>query len=508
MKGVPLGSVHFMSFSLLSIAILMIFAAVTAIEVYKGIKNGFGMSLVSFGVTLTALLLSLLVSPIISMLLALFLNNFLQRLQLYQNILDMFPSVGSVVIAVINMVIGMLLFIVVFFILRALIKLVVKLIFNGRTAKKKDDPGYMREDNAHSENSNRFGGAVIGFLSGVLVTMILTCPIMGILDIADSAIGIVKQVNSSTLNFLGEENVNTVRALSGDLPGNVFYQLGGKYIFNAAASSTIDGERVYLLSEIENIDNVTGDLMDGYKFITNPESDIEGKSEIIDNLCKGLVDIKLCRPVLSDILRNISSAWLDDSSYFGVARPSMNEIVDPAVDEILLVCKNTSIKSVRYNVTTVLKIYSVVLDSGIMDISHMEYSEIISCLDNGGLLDKLDQVLRENPYMSGINVSSIALSAVSTHLNGVNIDQDKYNELMENIAYAINSVNNRGYGSLEEKIDILTDYAQGYFDDLGNFEVPSEITREVAKELLESMSGSEVNVTAEDITELFSKFAK
>jgi hypothetical protein len=86
------------------------------------------------------------------------------------------------------------------------------------------------------------------------------------------------------------------------------------------------------------------------------------------------------------------------------------------------------------------------------------------------------------------------------------IGVENYNALMTNIASAIETVNSRGYGSNEEKVSVLTTYAQKYISEY-SIDVPDAVAEAVAQELLDELNSSESGeVTAQDISELISRY--
>ena len=58
-----------MSFTIFSIALIMVFAVIATIEIYQGLKKGFFKSAVAFGMALVCMLISVVLSPLLSELL-------------------------------------------------------------------------------------------------------------------------------------------------------------------------------------------------------------------------------------------------------------------------------------------------------------------------------------------------------------------------------------------------------------------------------------------------------
>ncbi len=500
-----------MTFSLFSIAILLIFFSVAATEIYRSVKKGFRMALISLAIVvfsvISSALITYLVSEAISAIVTyLILNNIGVYRELFQGV----TWANVLVDAIMGMVLGSVLFVAVFFAVRAITKCIVGIVCKNKIRRFADTPEYCKEGNSYFDQNDKVLSVITGVIVSVVVTMVITSPIMGTLDIANKALGIVHKIKMSDTGSMAEsvmESVNEidVSVYANDFCGNVFYQLGGKLMYYSAASADVYGERVHLISEADALVDVFEDLEYTYGALVDPQSARDQQVSRIYRLCDNIERLRLCSGVLGEFVATFADAWQNGDRFLGISKPVTNDLIEPAFDEILSVCQYTDHHSANANIITLLKLYATAMDSDIFNVDISDFNSVVKYVNESELIDRLDAILAENPNMSGISVSSIAMAAVSKYIQEFDFDPSKYNVLMEDIADAINQVNGRGYATNEEKAKVLASYAQEYIKEYG-VEVPDDIATSVAEEILKHLSES--NITEEDVRNIFSKYAQ
>ena len=505
-----------MSFSLFSIVILFIFAVICTIEIHKGRKQGFCRSLVSFGVTVTALLISVMLAPSLGKWAAQWISYFaFGSVNAYTTMLGNVQSVKEISSLLIEMIVGSVLFIGLFFALRAVLNIVTALILKRLAQRYPDIPLYKINQNSYIERHDRGLATLVGGVSAILVAMAMISPFMGTFDLLHRTANIVsnatgKEQTISLGNLgklsLGKSGIEDIERYSNDFVGNVFYQCGGKLIYRDLVSTRIDGKKVSLVTEIETVEELITKLPSVMSVLKNPKEATKKQAQGLYDLCDDVETLELTSGILSDAMKSWASAWSEGRAYMGMYRPAMNEFLDPTVDKVLEVCQSCTRYSAKQNMITLVKIYAVVLESGIIGVNTSDSKVVFSCLTQSNLLERMDQVFAENPHMAGINVTSIAMSAMTKYLQlPKNFDEVKYEQLMGNIADAINSVNTRGYATKEEKQNAMIAYAKEHIGTYG-IEMPDVIGEAVAEELLNSATFG--TVRAEDIREIFDNYVR
>ena len=224
----------------------------------------------------------------------------------------------------------------------------------------------------------------------------------------------------------------------------------------------------------------------------------------MESLCESIEQQKILKGVLAGGIANASEAWLNGESYLGIKKPMLNNIVAPAFDEVLEVCRQTKTSGANKNAVTLLKLYSVILRSDILLIDTGDFDAMMEAINSSGIINEIELILGENPNMRNISVSAIAMSIVADRIKNYDYDEINYSSLMDNIADAINTVNTTGYETNEEKVDALTSYAEKYLKDYG-YDVPEDIAKATAEELIKAFGSS--GITTEDVRALFEKYS-
>jgi hypothetical protein len=189
-------------------------------------------------------------------------------------------------------------------------------------------------------------------------------------------------------------------------------------------------------------------------------------------------------------------------------------MVAPAFDAILQICASSNVYNVKDNAVSLLRIYSIILSSGILQAG-TDINAIIACVEQSGLIAKINAEIDKNPNMSIIKTytAEIAVRAIADNIYGNFGDlgnlgdimaSPEYADLTQRLADAIETINNKGYGTDEEKINAMTDYAKEYLSDFG-VEIPEGVAEPIA-EIMLSKIGSGQEISAADIESFFKSY--
>lgn len=499
-----------MSFSLFSVAVIFLFAVVLAIRVYIGMNRGFRKSLVSLGVVVTSAVFSVALTPLICILPAALIYDVADMLlgryvSGYRDTMATFPSVPLFIERMLSLVMSVLLFLVVFYVIRAVLGFAAAVVQKIMSRNRAGDSEYRIEKGSYFDRNSKWLGAITGAVSAVVITMMLLSPIMGTLDIAYRALDAAEQINSKSIYYIGEKNAAAIKKYSKDLPGNVFYQCGGKMIFRGAASTYMYGDKISLLREVEIAQDTVAHSMKLYRALYDPKSDKNMRIACMDQICANVEKLQIGKGVVADAMRVGASAWQKNYLFYGIAKPEVNSVIDPMVDELLGVCAQADVESVKPITITLLKLATLSIDSNVLFLKEDDYEQAMGILKNGNILDRIDAILAENPYTSNISIHSVAMSAVADNLLSPGYDAEQFEELTNALAQAVNTVNRRGSSSVDEKVSALTSYTKKHIESYG-IKVSSEMAQMVAKELVLKL-GDSAEVTAQDVREIIENYA-
>ena len=498
-----------MTFSLFSVAILIIFIVILAIEVYRGIQKGFRQAIISLASALASVIASVMLSPLVSMLaVRLVFRLVVSKIAVYRQLLDTFPAADTFAQAVISAVISTVLFVVVFFVLRALINLCVAILCRVMQRSEQKDPGYRVEKNSYFDKNSKVLGGVTGGVTAIVIAMVITSPIMGSFDVANRAVESIENMYSwAVVDAIGEKNTNSIKTYSHDVVGNIFYQFGGKLMYQSAASAYMYGNKVSLMHEIETVEKTVDDGMALYREMTDANSDSKTRMALLDELCADVEQYRMCPGLAAEVIANGAGAWCHGEKFFGISKPTVNKLAQPAVDDVFGILERTNVTNVKPNVITLIKIVSVMIEYDVIYLDTDDYERIMEILSDGEFEDRVNAILKENPFMEEISVSSLAMTAVADHLLVSAYDEEKYGVLVSNLADAINSVHVKGYGSDDEKAQALAAHAVKQLEEYG-VTIDQTVAKLTAKLLLRELPLDEGNITSDDVRDLFDRYAK
>ena len=500
-----------MSISLISVAIFVLFATVLAIEIYKGVNRGLLRALISMGEIFVSILSSVVVTPLLSYLIVSLVEKYLfQYLPFYNQYLSLverFGSIRELGIALVSIVLSLLLFWVIFILCRVLYKIIFGIAYKMFVRRRKDDVGYCKENKSLFYRNDKVLAGVVGAISAVLLMMVMIAPFMGALDAFDRAYATVEVVGEDLLAKvrINKNELRNIRKYKDDVCGKVFYELGGKYIFRQVTSSTMYDEKVYLLDELDAINVLAAQIMDTYPVMLKPDTATAEDAEKIRALGVSIGELKITRGILADLLSEGAQMWVDGKAIYGVSKPKLPSLVSQPFDDMIEVCAETNEESISYNLTTLFNIYALVIDTDLLHINLNDFESAFNFINESKIIDKINVEISANRYMKHIRLTSITMAAVAQQLNGVALSEEQFDKLSGSLASAINSVNDRGYSTHEERVDALSTYAKDYIVEAG-VDVPESVVTAVAEELLAEIPEGEI--TAEDIKKVFDKYSE
>lgn len=499
-----------MSISWFSVSLLLIVAVIAFIEIFRGIRRGFLPSLLSLGATIPSIMLALLISPGISRgIVTPIFNNFLVPSYLYTYIISWFPSMGPILLAAMQLVGNLLIFLLAFLLCYAGLQLLIHLRIQSAQADTSDDPGYHREKNSFCQRHSTLLGGICGGLCALIISMSITAPFMGAIRVAGDVIDIAEQFepNLWSMTTLSQEDVDTIKALPKDLPGNVLYELGGKSIFYAAARTQIEGETVFLQEELTHAKAIFQHLPTITMLLNEPAnltSEQLGEMKILQQHFRQL---KLCPCVISDYFTACCRAWLNNYIYYGFPRPQVPALTKPLMDDILLACSRGDASTITANISTLLNSYVCILESGLLTTHPTDYPGLLTILENSQMVDQLQTELSSNPSMSHIRVSSIGMKLWPMAMQNQRLTDAKLASLgfYDQVANALNTVHGRGYGSANEKLAVLRTHFDKLVSNFGFF-LPKVLSDAITTELMQ-LSPTENTFTGAQIQEFFQNYS-
>lgn len=255
-----------------------------------------------------------------------------------------------------------------------------------------------------------------GILAGVLSVFIFFAPILAGLSI----IGMVEDVASGTEVADMEELAPAMEYVHGfthNAAISVSNAIGGKLMFNALTTFTVNGEKITLYNEAELMCGVAEVALGVYDEGKSPEE----KADALDGIMP-LFDRSSVIPIIvSEFLSGASGAWEKGETFCGISNPigEANPMSNAIVDAVALF-KDSTPETVREDISTVIKLASVLVKNDV--IGNMP-EDPMDLLKNRTLVSDLFFEIFENARLkvlvnslvnTGIDMITVALNVPET----------------------------------------------------------------------------------------------
>ena len=467
-----------MTFTVFSIAIIMLFAVIAVIEIYQGLKKGFFKAMVAFGMALLCMMIAVVLAPPLSELIA---NTVFAQYSPREIcvMLRLNPDIaGDLILPIASLLMSILLFIVLFLLLlllRALLAFAALDAEDYALSPKLKEGEYSGKTLFWLTQHRRVLGGIVGGMSAVLITMVITSPLMGALDVSDQLIDTANDFDDRIWDRVAIDTaeLDSVQKYAADIPGNVFYQLGGKHMFAGVATTKYRGQEVHLLDEVEVLKSTLqnlGVLLDCLEpnVVATPE-DVEK----IHRLCADIEEMTLLEMLVADFVSQSARGWLDGKLVMGIEKPQVHPTFSSVWDQTLQICANTSVAQSKKNAVTVLRIYAILLESELTRTDISEYSMILKIKEHD-VVDRIHAELLANKNMTKLE-DSFKKALLKTQIDFIyehkiftnSGNTGRYNKLMQSIAQSLTDVQKRGYINEERLIAAISSGVEPYLDEYG-----------------------------------------
>lgn len=507
-----------MSFTLLSMILLLAVALAVFIEVRRGLRRGFVRTAVNLSAVLVSALGAVGLSVWISNLLAKMCAEILDLYLPLESFSKMFPHVNDILVAVTDALLTPILFVVFFILLRLILRITVSILFRVWRYDP-DDPRYMATPKRPSSllsptyeapdapwhrRHDRLLSGITGGFCGFLAALFLLSPVLGTLSTAGTLLSGLKRMNVSISQAIPADELSEIEYYVYDGGAAILNAAGGELVFDAVAITELNDRPLSLRREVEACMEVCYDFSRVFKVVTKLDQATDEQKKIIRGLGNRISDSEFTRLLAADFLNSAANAWLEGEAFLKIQRPDLGEILNPLMDKALLVCAEATPECVGRDITTVLNIYLIAVESGLTDNPDRE--DLMATLDDGGVLDLIYAELLKNPCMAHLaaELSNTALRIMAEAIDWADISSDVYKDLMGNLSEAMNLVNGMEGATFAEQVDTMTQYTMHYAEQYG-VELPESMAKMAATAMVEQLAGNE-KLTADHLEEFFNHY--
>ena len=489
-----------MSFTLFSVIIILLFSVICLIEIFRGKKRILEKNLISLGALVTGVLMSITFSPVLAKWIAEPIFDEISKQAFYVNLVGSGIAINLFVKICVCIVLSAVLFIPLVFILRKLLFAIANGILKKALHGERQSRSFSAEASWVERNENVLS-TVVSFISAVVVTMVITSPIMGTVDIVHSAASLAKRGDPGVFADMGipEDQVKRVEEYVYDIPGNVFYRLGGKGMFTSVAKTDVSGEYVHVFSEVEQFGGAMENFISLVPLMRGKVEFAEKHLQSIDALCERVEEMNAGILLIAEFLPQIAETWEEGRTFFKIPMPNVDPNVQPLLNMLVHKMQSTDLQTVKQDTVTLLRIYALMLQCELPAAD--DGARMLAAIEDSHIIEDLRNEFSKNPNMHDLyrEVPSIAVKFVKEYIDKQEeIRPVEYETFIQNIATSILTVNNRGYGTEEERVDTLCIYLQQHSKnlDLGGFSMSETVARYTAELLLAGVLETDTSVEA------------
>lgn len=504
--------------SIVSIALIAIVGLLALIGMLKGLRRGIKRQTVrTISIILSIVLSFIAVKIIYGVVLGFFEGATMPEiftklegfgLALDAETKDMLAEFDPVVIEyilaiVLAIAVGPILFVPLFIIISA-IMLIVHAIVSGVL-------GFRKKENT---KATRLLGMALGFVQGVLVSIVLLVPVLGIATTVSGAVDTIREKPEKTeaeTELLGTYD-ETLKDIVENPMVKVLSSLGGNLTYKSLATIKVEDNRVKMVNEIDTVLAVYSELDNIKSEFTEltPEEQASVKSMI-----NTLGDSNYFAPLLSSIVKSAAS-MLE-----GEMVAEMEEPIKTLMVDIIAIFKTSSQETLKTDLNTFCDFYFYLINRDVLsaamggESSEEPQPDIMDVLfrvdetNNKTTIDNaiaiLDSNERTKPIISSLVKISVAYAKESLkdsasgdmpELEGQDIEK-----IYEDVKAGINEIvqiDPNGYTTEEEYKSAVSasveDFvvSNGFVDQAeidGNREEMQEIFDEVSDHIIENFGG-------------------
>lgn len=460
----------YVSFGLLAITLFFV-----VINSFKGLIRGLKKTIVSLIAIVAAAIISAILTAIIcnpDMEIMSTVIEELRSLLASGSLAEIFgiKEIDELVTLYLSMIVAPFVFVVLYTVLS-----IITGIVGGIIAK------CIKAGNRTPQVAKRLGGFGVGIVCGVLVSIIVLVPVVGIVDIVVS----VSQDNTVASSSAVDTDVTVVY--------DAYVATSGE-MFDAFASSDYHGQRVYLREDLKVVLSIASNAMslmgDQTQF---GEDQTRALHAIVDETDKS----PIWKGAVAGVSSDMSNKWLSGETFMGQEKMAAGDLLTPTLDSVLEVMSTADSTTIIADLNTYADMMEVFISHGMLAYCD-DYELMLTKLSQEGIITKLAAVANENPRMRDFanEISNLGVRALALYICVPDVDEEQYNFLMGDLADALNASSDM---SDSERQAYVEGQIEEVLDSYG-VNVGGEASRDIAASLINDL-GDEDHIEAEDVDE-------
>ena len=280
----------------------------------------------------------------------------------------------------------------------------------------------------------RIWGAAAGLLCGVVGLAVFVVPVCGYADL-------VGTVAEHLYEAEDESSLATVMRNVGEISrapiAATVYEKVGAALFDDLTTAEFDGESVHLKTEVVSVLSV----LDNVKVLGKNEIKNYGQTEVeaISGAVEGVEGSSMLSHLAAGFLSCISNAWLENDSFFGVARPATSDgNVVGLLNGFLRVFSTSTHENIGQDLGTFADMFGLLVKHEMFSES-TEKDAFMKKLTSPGVLEEFYDTLSANPRMAPVKaaIADIGVRVLLEELCAPDDLKEEYTQLLDDVVQSI-----------------------------------------------------------------------
>lgn len=384
----------------------------------------------------------------------------------------------------------------------------------------------IKKPKGENKGQQRLFGAIVGAVEGALVCALLLVPVAGTLSLVDDSVDIIREKNDSVYAEVANDDNSSVKPVvsiadSNNAKSKNIYQnfiddydaslkpVSDSFLFNTInsvcadamckkfATVTIDGATINLRDEVTLAVSLVMEAS------TLSETDFKNLTandkQVLNSIVGGVCDSDYMASVFSTLLSTM--AYVVDNGELPI---DIDAPYDSLVDSVILLFETTDKDNLRGDLTTVLDIYYILNDDGILSaIASGDGDTITDALvtrdENGETtVNKVIATLKGNNRTAALvtTLSKLSVAVLADQLQIEGLSPDLYEDVTEKLDSVL-SIDKEEYETEEEYKEALSENIDNALVENG-INLDKEIIDEMAN-IVDQEKEKNPDMTVDDI---------
>ena len=475
-----------MSFSILSVIILLSMVLFVAWQAYRGYKVGAERAITNLSLLLLSAISAAFLASVDSAVDTAFFS-LLKRSGFVRMFTSGLTARSVAYDYVFKLATSAVMTSVYFILLFGLLTIVLNIVKKSINKKRGKAPRYGTISTTYVEKNTRRIGVGLGILSGILMTVVIFTPFAAVPKVAQTVLEIVDLHDHGDLEKAHNSDSRALMSCADEFMGNVVYACGGKMLFDIATTTTDEGGTANFSQEVKAFEKIQLNEINHIlpRLVSPYSDDVEKCTEFLSETeGSDLMDL-----VLLLTLKQSLSAWSGNADYWGMEKPEPidNPVMRRLVDNALSALGKSSAETVRDDFRMLLEL-NLLLNTKSDIYSYGDYSEQLNDYMFGGTRSRISGILA-----SGVTTDArqqladgVAVGIFATEL--LNNPDRPQEQICEAIAGAINR-SYFVYLADDMRISELTISLSTALSENG-FAIPDDLAAIIAERMVNNVSFS------------------